>query len=61
MLQVIVQVTILHDIWNPKQLAKADGAFLMVLAADQYILNKTLQLMSFKSTIKSAIRRIDVV
>jgi len=35
--------------------------FLMVLTASKYIINKALQLMSFKSMIKSTIRRIGVV
>ena len=35
--------------------------FLMVLTASKYIINKALHLMSFKSVIKSTIRRIGVV
>jgi len=35
--------------------------FLMVLTASKYIIIKSLQLMSFKSMIKSTIRRISVV
>ena len=44
-----------------KQLANADGVFLMVLTVSKYIIDNSLQLMSFKIMIKNTICRIGVV
>jgi len=44
-----------------EQLAKADGAFSHGFDRRQYIITRSLQLMSFKNMIKSIIRRIGVV